>query len=115
MHQGHTVRIVSERAEYRGHHARTGSRLLRELKALAVIMRGSLRSKPRPDVILAISSPPCLLVAAALVARTRRVVLAHWALELYPDRAIASGELPPIGGSKRFRRFRRWAYKRCAI
>jgi len=67
VHQGHTVRIVSERAEYRGHHARTGSRLLRELKALAVITWRALLSKPHPDVILALSSPPCLLAAAALV------------------------------------------------
>jgi colanic acid biosynthesis glycosyl transferase WcaI len=115
IHQGHTVRIVSERAEYRGHHARTGSRLLRELKALAVITWGALLFKPRPDVILALSSPPCLLVAAALVARTRRIVLAHWAMDLYPDLAIALGELPPVGASKMFRMLMRWAYQRCAI
>ena len=115
VHQGHTVRIVSERAEYRGHHARTGSRLFRELKALAVITWGALLSKPRPDVILALSSPPCLLVAAALVARTRRIVLAHWAMDLYPDLAIALGELPPTGVPGIFRTLMRWAYHGCAI
>ena len=113
VHQGHTVRIVSERAEYRGHHARTGRRLLRELKALAVITWGALLSKPRPDVILALSSPPCLLVAAALVAGIRRLVLAHWAMDLYPDLAIALGELPPTGPSRIFRTLMRWAYRRC--
>ena len=115
VHQGHTVRIVSERAEYRGRHARMGSRLLRELKALAVITWGALLSKPRPDVILALSSPPCLLVAAALVARIRGIVLAHWAMDLYPDLAIALGELPPTGVSEIFRTLMRWAYSRCAI
>jgi hypothetical protein len=114
VQQGHTVRIVSERAEYRGHHARKGSRLLRELKALAAITWGALRSKPHPDVILALSSPPCLLTAAALVAGTRRVVLAHWAMDLYPDVAIALGELPATGISKIFRTLMRWAYSRCA-
>ena len=114
VHQGHTVRIVSERAEYRGHHARTGSRLLRALKALAVIMWGALLAKPRPDIILALSSPPCLLVAAALVARIRRVGLAHWAMDLYPDLAIALGELP-TSASNIFRTLMRWAYHRCAI
>ena len=115
VHKGHTVRVVSERAEYRGHHARKGSRLLRELKALAMITWGALRSKPHPDVMLALSSPPCLLVAAALVARTRRIVLAHWAMDLYPDLAIALGELPPTGASGIFRKLMRWAYYRCAI
>jgi putative colanic acid biosynthesis glycosyltransferase WcaI len=115
VHQGHSVRIVSERAEYRGHHARAGSRLLRELKALAVIMWGALRAKPRPDVILALSSPPCLLVAAALVASIRRIVLAHWAMDLYPDLAIALGELPSTAASKIFRALMRWGYHRCAI
>jgi hypothetical protein len=115
LHQGHTVRIVSERAEYRGHQARTGSRRLREIKALAEITWGALVSKPYPDVILALSSPPCLLVAAALVARTRRVVLAHWAMDLYPDLAVALGELPPTGASGIFRALMRWAYRRCAV
>lgn len=115
VQQGHSVRIVSERAEYRGHHARTGSRLLRELKALAVITWAALLSRPHPDVILALSSPPCLLVAAALVASTRRVVLAHWAMDLYPDLAIALGELPPRGASGIFQMLMRWAYHRCAI
>jgi colanic acid biosynthesis glycosyl transferase WcaI len=115
VQQGHTIRIVSERAEYRGHHARTGSRLLRELKALAVITWGAFLCKPRPDVILALSSPPCLLVTAALVARTRRIVLAHWAMDLYPDLAIALGELPVTGVSGIFRMLMRWAYRRCAI
>jgi len=88
---------------------------LRELKALAVVTWGALLSKPRPDVILALSSPPCLLVAAALVAKTRRVVLAHWAMDLYPDLAIALGELPPTGASKVFRTLMHWAYQRCAV
>lgn len=100
VQQGHTVRIVSEKTEYRGHHTRTGSRLLRELKALAVITWGALWSKPRPDVILALSSPPCLLTAAAFVASARRILLAHWAMDLYPDVAIALGELPPTGAGR---------------
>ena len=115
VHQGHTVWIVSERAEYRGHHVRAGSRLLRELKALAAITWGALLSKPRPDVMLALSSPPCLLVAAAFVARIRGIVLTHWAMDLYPDLAIALGELPPTGASNIFRTLMRWAYHRCAI
>jgi colanic acid biosynthesis glycosyl transferase WcaI len=88
---------------------------LRELKALAVIAWGALGSKPRPDVILALSSPPCLLFVAALVARTRGIVLAHWAMDLYPDLAIALGELQSTGPSKIFRTLMRWAYHRCAV
>jgi colanic acid biosynthesis glycosyl transferase WcaI len=114
VQEGHIVRIVSERAEYRGHHAGTGSRLLRELKALAAITWGALFCQPRPDVILALSSPPCLLVAAALVARTRRIVLSHWAMDLYPDLAIALGELSRTGVSGIFRMLMSWAYRRCA-
>lgn len=92
-----------------------GSRLLRELKALAVITWGALRSKPHPDVILALSSPPCLLTGAALVARARRILLAHWVMDVYPDLAIALGELRPTGVSKIFRTLMRRAYYRCAV
>ena len=53
--------------------------------------------------------------ASALVARIRRIVLAHWAMDLYPDLAIALGELPQTGVSGIFRTLMRWAYHRCAI
>ena len=36
-------------------------------------------------------------------------------MDLYPDVAIALGELPPTGASKIFRTLMRWAYHRCSI
>lgn len=50
---------------------------------------------PRPDVILCLSDPPGLVFTASLVSRIRRIPLAHWVMDVYPQIAAALGEVSP--------------------
>jgi glycosyltransferase involved in cell wall biosynthesis len=47
----------------------------------------------RPDIILALTTPPLISVAAALVAAARNVPLVTWVQDVYPDLAIELGVL----------------------
>ena len=75
--RGHSVEILSQSQTYQGRPARGGGRLRRELTALLSILRAGWKSRnPRPDVILALSSPPGLPVVGALLAWRHRARLA---------------------------------------
>ena len=116
--QGHGVEVVSQGNAYQGHHVRSGSRLRRELGAMGGMLRAGLaRSGGRkPDFILSLSSPPCLLIVAALIALWRRVPLVHWAMDLYPELAVALGEVRPGSPvAATLRRLMGWAYRRCVL
>lgn len=63
---GHTVDFVAARQDYRAGQRR-GSRMVREALALARMFVDGLR-RPRPDVILSATSPPCLLLVASALA-----------------------------------------------
>ncbi|MBW2528796.1 MAG: glycosyltransferase family 4 protein, partial [Deltaproteobacteria bacterium] len=45
----------------------------------------------RPDVILALSTPPMIAFGAALVAKARGIPLVTWVQDVYPDVAVAFG------------------------
>ncbi|MSP25172.1 MAG: glycosyltransferase WbuB [Myxococcales bacterium] len=47
----------------------------------------------RPDLILALTTPPMIASAAAIVARARGVPLVTWVQDLYPEVAVAFGVL----------------------
>ena len=116
--QGHDVEVISQGNAYQGHHVRSGSRLRRELGAMGAILRAGLarRGQRKPDFVLSLSSPPCLLIVAALIALWRRVPLVHWAMDLYPELAVALGEVPagsPVAAV--LRRLMGWAYRRCVL
>ena len=117
--KGHQVEMISPSGAYQGHHVSTGSRLRREIRAARTILRVGLRAKvagKKPDLLVSLSSPPCLLVVAALIALVRRVPLAHWAMDLYPELAVTLGEIP--NGSLLARVLRGlmgWAYRRCVL
>ena len=113
--RGHTVAVVSQLQSYREHPSATGSRLKRELTALFSIFRAAMRSEPRPDAVIALSSPPLLLVVAALVALFRRAALVHWAMDLYPELALALNEIKPGLVATVTQRAMAWAYRRCAL
>ena len=107
---GHEVVTVAQLQTYRGRPARGRGRLRRELQALAAMGWQGLFAPGKFDAILALSSPPGLLVVAALVARWRRARLAHWAMDLYPELALALGEIGPGFVFGLSRRAMRWAY-----
>ncbi|MBE7157027.1 MAG: glycosyltransferase [Rhodospirillales bacterium] len=116
--KGHSVDVISQRNAYQGHHVASVSRIQRELGAIGTILRAGLarRGQRRPDFVVSLSSPPCLLVAASLIAWRRRAPLVHWAMDLYPELAITLGEVRPGSPvAAVLRRLMSWAYRRCAF
>jgi colanic acid biosynthesis glycosyl transferase WcaI len=55
------------------------------------------RSKQRPDVLMALTTPPLIAVPAQLVGRLRGVPVVSVVQDLYPDVAVALGAIPPNG------------------
>lgn len=49
--------------------------------------------RPRPQRIVALTTPPYLSVLARVVSRLRRADHAHWVMDLYPDVMVAHGML----------------------
>ena len=90
--RGHTVDFVAARESYRAGQAR-GGRMLRELRALGRMLLDGARRRPRPEVIFSASSPPILLVVATLLAWWHRARSVHWIMDLYPEIAVALGEI----------------------
>jgi colanic acid biosynthesis glycosyl transferase WcaI len=69
---------------------------------------------PRQDVVIALTSPPFILVAAVahrLLHRRTRVIL--WSHDVYPDAAEAFGTIRPRGTvSRALRAINRWLFRR---
>lgn len=49
--------------------------------------------EPRPDVVVALTSPPLISFLGACFARLRRARFVYWVMDLNPDEAIAAGWL----------------------
>ncbi len=56
-----------------------------------------LTLRPRPDVILSMTTPPLLGLIVKCVAALRRTQHVHWIMDLYPDVMVAHGMLAPSG------------------
>jgi colanic acid biosynthesis glycosyl transferase WcaI len=50
---------------------------------------------PKPDLVLALTSPPLVSVIAAGYARLRGLKFCYWIMDLNPDEAVAAGWLSP--------------------
>lgn len=112
----HEVEILSQSLSYQGRPARGGSRLRRELAALFAILRaGWSRKRARPDLVVSLTSPPGLLVIAAVLARRHQTRLAHWAMDIYPELALALGATVPAPIHLGLQEAMRWAYRRCVL
>jgi glycosyltransferase involved in cell wall biosynthesis len=121
--RGHEVHVVASRSLYGGGgHASSGdiedavhihrvgrpglrrrSRLGRIADYLAFIVLATWRALrlPRPDLVLALTSPPYLGLVGKAVARLRGARHAHWIMDLYPDAVAAHGLLD--SGARVFR------------
>jgi colanic acid biosynthesis glycosyl transferase WcaI len=106
---GHTVDFVAARHEYRAEQGK-GGRMLREAKALARMLRDGL-GRPRAEVVVSASSPPCLLVVATLIAAWHRAKSVHWIMDLYPEIAVALGEVRVGFVSRMIGRAMGWCYR----
>jgi glycosyltransferase involved in cell wall biosynthesis len=73
--------------------------------------------RPRPDRIVALTTPPYLSIVARLVSKFRGADHAHWVMDLYPDVMVAHGMLKERSLLRRFlAALARWGFggKRCA-
>jgi colanic acid biosynthesis glycosyl transferase WcaI len=109
---GHTVDFVAARQDYRTGQRR-GGRMGREALALARMLIDGLR-RPRPDVVLSATSPPCLLLVGAFLAWWHRAKSVHWIMDLYPEIAVALGEIRDGALAGLLRKMMGWAYRRSA-
>ncbi len=110
--RGHTVDFVAAREEYRGTQKK-GGRTRREMIALFRMLLAGMR-RPRADVVIAGSSPPCLSFVAGLVAVWHRAKAVHWIMDLYPEIALELGEVSEGALSRNVGRAMGWAYRRAA-
>lgn len=106
---GHQVVFASSGQEYRAGQKR-GSRLRREIEGLWALLRAALRSGP-VDAVVSATSPPLLVVVAAIVAKVRRARHCHWLFDMYPELATALGEIPDGPMARLFSAAARWAYR----
>lgn len=88
----------------------SGHRAIRELQALWTILLKGLRAQ-KADLVVSGSSPPCMAVVAALIARFHRAKSLHWAMDIYPELAVALGEIKPGLLLQVIRKAMRWAYR----
>jgi glycosyltransferase involved in cell wall biosynthesis len=109
---GHTVDFVAAREDYRAGQKR-GGRMIREAKALARMFWDGLH-RPRADVVISASSPPCLLIVATLIAFWHRAKSVHWIMDLYPEIAVALGEIREGFVSRCIAGLMGWCYRRAA-
>ena len=134
--EGHDVTVMASRRAYEDGHkfhpareTRAGVRIVRVGSAtplgqtrtdrvtgfvkflVAVFLRALFG--PKPDVIVALTTPPLLPAVAALLARLRGARLVIWAMDLHPEAAIAAGLLAESGlTAKAARVVSRWSLRR---
>lgn len=113
--QGDTVCIISHQQDYHGRPPRGLERIRREMVALVSIGLKALRVKTKPDAVLALSSPPCLLPVAWLVSFFLRAPLAHWAMDLYPELALSLGEIKSKTIGSCLKLIMTWGYRRAQL
>lgn len=110
--EGHCVEFIDARQDYRGGQGGR-KRMHRELAALWSILVRAL-ARPRADVVVSGSSPPCMLVVATLVALWHRARSVHWAMDLYPELALALGEIREGIVIRAIERLMAWCYRACS-
>jgi colanic acid biosynthesis glycosyl transferase WcaI len=110
--RGHQVRFIDAGQEYRGGQGRSG-RLRRELAALFRMLWIGSR-EPRPDVVVSGTSPPCLAFVAEWIALRHRARSVHWCMDLYPEIAVALGEIKDGILSRVVARVMGWSYRRAS-
>ncbi len=114
--RGHEADFVDAGQDYRAsaQQNQKGGRMKRELAALRRMVSAG-KSRPSPDVVISGTSPPCLAVFADRVARKHRARHLHWAMDVYPEIAVALGE---IKAGSLVARLTAWlmgrTYRRCA-
>ena len=89
--RGHDVVFLTTDSSY-GKPRRGLGRIIHEVLAHAILSWRSLWCR-KVDAVISLTSPACLAVTAAVVARLHRAKHFHWAMDLYPDVGVRLGEL----------------------
>lgn len=89
-------------------------RYLRDLAAHVRLGWGLLWVR-RPSLIVCLSDPPCLAVNVTIMGRLRRVPVIHWAMDVYPETAVALGQLPRGRLSRLLAAAMARAYRACRL
>lgn len=89
--RGHSVDFVDAGIDYRAAQ-RKGGRMKREIASLWRMLREG-KARQRADVVVSGTSPPLLAVIADRVARAHGARHFHWAMDVYPEIAVALGEI----------------------
>ncbi len=85
------------------------------MRGLLTILWRGIRAKKRPDVVISATSPPLLLFVATLVAMRFRAKSAHWLFDMYPELALALGEIRDGWFSHFVESLMRWSYRRTNV
>jgi len=89
--RGHQVFILTSDASY-GSPRRGLRRLFQEALSHLSLLSQSLWH-PKVDAVISLTSPACLAITAALIAKVHRARHFHWAMDVYPDVGVRLGEL----------------------
>jgi glycosyltransferase involved in cell wall biosynthesis len=65
--------------------------------SFALFLVPALVRTPRPDLVVALTTPPFLGVIASAIGRLRGVPHAHWLMDVYPDVLSQAGWIPLAG------------------
>lgn len=111
--RGHDAVLVQAADAYRESQGR-GARLLREMIALVTILWRGIFCK-RVQVVVSGSSPPCLAVVGALVSLRHWAPHLHWAMDIYPEIAVALREVRAGVLTAIIRAFMKLAYRTARV
>jgi len=109
--QGCAVRFVYDKTSYT-QRARGWRRWVRELRAHGSLLAQGLAGQ-RPDLIISLTSPVCLVVTGAVLAFWHQAKHIHWAMDIYPDLAYELGEIKAGLLFKGLQKMMRTAYAQC--
>lgn len=112
--QGWEPVLIGKQDGYRQGKKRGLARLIRDGLAHARMFWAGLRAGPC-DWIVCLSDPPGLPFTAALLARIKRARLAHWAMDVYPEVAVALGALPSGMVSRLVGAAMTFGYRKCDL
>jgi colanic acid biosynthesis glycosyl transferase WcaI len=103
------LRVAPDTLAHRGWVGRV-LRYLQYLGAMAVI----LMRIPRPDIVVAMTDPPMLLLPALLLARARRARTVCWVRDVFPHKAARLGVVQHGGVAHRaFEALARFTHRQC--
>lgn len=73
--------------------ARMLGRIAGDVSFLLLVLRRGLMIRPRPDLVLCLTTPPYLGLLGRFLAHVHGAVHAHWVMDVYPDALEAHGLL----------------------